>query len=70
MASADRCARAVLEHHAGPTGYALAVDREGRVRDGSVVVKFQALLTKLAFLPSDPAALAGNAALLSLLRDR
>jgi len=33
-------------------------------------VKYQALITKLALLPEDPADLAGNTELLSLLRDR
>ena len=68
--AADRCRRAILEHHAAPAGYVLAVDREGRVVDGRVLVKYQALLTKLALLPDDPADLVGNTEILSLLRDR
>ena len=69
-AAAERCKRAVLEHHAVPAGYAQAVDREGRVVDPLVTVKYQALITKLALLPADPTELVGNTELLSLLRDR
>lgn len=68
--AADRCRRAVLEHHAAPAGYVLAVDRYGHPTDDRVLVKYQALITKLALLPEDPADLAGDTELLSLLRDR
>ncbi|MEL6617047.1 MAG: hypothetical protein AAFQ43_14995, partial [Bacteroidota bacterium] len=68
--AADRCRRAVLQHHAVPAGYAQAVNRGGRVVDPKVTVKYQALITKLALLPEDPSDLVGNTDLLSLLRDR
>ena len=64
------CRDAVLRHHLTPAGYAIAVGPSGAVVDGRVLVKYQALLTKLALLPDDPADLAGDADLLSLLRDR
>lgn len=68
--AADRCRRAVLENHAAPAGYVLSVDRYGRHHDDRILVKYQALITKLALLPDDPADLVGDVSLLSLLRDR
>lgn len=70
LEAAHRCRSALLQHHASPAGYVLAVDRYGRYADSRVLVKYQALLTKLALLPDDPADLVGNTDLLSLLRDR
>ena len=68
--AASRCARGVIAHHAVPAGYALAVDTGGRVVDGTVKVKYQALVTKLALLPEDPADLLRDPGRLALLRDR
>ncbi|MFC0242368.1 hypothetical protein [Rhodopseudomonas telluris] len=63
-------ARAVLAQHDSPLGLVQAVDREGRVRDSRIIVKYQGLALKLALAPDEPAALLADPALLKLLRDR
>jgi hypothetical protein len=63
-------ARAVVARHDSPLGLVQAVDRDGRVRDPRIIVKYQGLALKLALAPDDPAALLADPALLKLLRDR
>lgn len=68
--AADRCAAALLAQHAGPHGYVLAVSPEGAVVDGRVIVKYQALLLKLALLDLAGDHLFDDALPARLLRDR
>ena len=68
VAASMRCREAILAHHPVSAGLALAVGRDGELVDGTVLVKYQALATKLALLPDDPAEL--DAETDRLLRDR
>lgn len=68
--AANRCATALLKLHLTPQGYCLAVNAQGVVEDPRIIVKYQALLMKLALLPSDIDSLLGDAPRLELLRDR
>lgn len=70
LAAANRCATALLALHRTQHGYCLAVNAQGEVVDPRIVVKYQALLMKLALLPSDVASLLNDAPRLELLRDR
>jgi hypothetical protein len=68
--AADRCVAALLAQHAGPHGYVLAVGADGAFADGRIIVKYQALLLKLALLDLAGDQLCGAALPARLLRDR
>jgi hypothetical protein len=68
--AARRCTEGLLEQHRRPAGYVLSVDRQGRTVDGRIMIKYQALLLKLALLDERYGPIYQDAARLSLLRDR
>jgi len=68
--AARRAAQGVITHHQRQNGFVLAVTKEGGVSDGRIIVKYQALLLKLAIAPDDPQALICDRDLLYFLRDR
>lgn len=68
--AADRCASALLKLHLTPQGYCLAVNARDEVVNQRIIVKYQALLIKLALLPRDVGSLLHDSQRLELLRDR
>lgn len=68
--AARRAAEAVIGLHETETGFVLSVGRDGHVRSGRIIVKYQGLALKLALAPRSAAGLMNNPDLLLLLRDR
>ena len=48
---AQQCKESLLKAHVTPYGYCMAVDKNGNIKDDRIIIKYQSLLTKLAFLP-------------------
>ena len=48
---AQQCKKSLLETHFTSYGYCMAIDKEGNIKDDRIRIKYQSLLTKLAFLP-------------------
>ncbi len=68
--AAVACALQVLEAHDSPAGYTLAVNDDGTVADGRIIVKYQALITKLDLLMGQTGPALWEQAESRLLRDR
>lgn len=70
LEAAQRAAAAVVAHHQTDLGYCLSVKRDGSSHDPRIIIKFQALMLKLALTPANGQAVLADNALLYLLRDR
>tara|TARA_R110002110_G_scaffold54639_4_gene156689 strand:- start:11768 stop:13069 length:1302 start_codon:yes stop_codon:yes gene_type:complete len=70
LEAAQKTAKAIIAHHRTDLGYCLSVKKDGSPYDSRIIIKFQALMLKLALTPANGQAVLADSSLLYLLRDR